>query len=72
MLKINLNDREFLQQLEEEADRKAGINGLDPFCRRALLRLADATCEIDAYLAREFLERKVRAEREANQCEDYA
>ena len=50
--KINLEDRQFLQQLREEARKKTEIKGTNPDWIRVYWRLVDVAGELDAYIAR--------------------
>jgi hypothetical protein len=49
---IDLNSRDFLIALREEAETCANIKGTNPSWVRAFLKLADATDHLDAMRAR--------------------
>lgn len=59
--KIDLNSREFLQALEQEAWEKSQIEGTNQQWASVYRRLAEVACELDAYLGRSTIEAKPEA-----------
>jgi len=49
---INLEDRNFLQQLREKTREMVKTEGLNPDWRRVYQRFIDVANELDAYIAR--------------------
>jgi len=56
--KEDLQDRKYLQSLRDVANEIAKTNGLNSHWRRVYIRLSDAACELDAYIARTCVELK--------------
>jgi len=55
-MKIDLTSRKFLNALEYEAWKHSEIKGINEFWASVYKRLAEVSCELDAYIARSTVE----------------